>query len=163
MQYYLGKMIISVGFFQILTCLQTPENLSASLLRFKADIPNHCRILPDHRCPSDFQNTQIHEQIDIPLKWFLCKCVKSSVPCSTMCCAMLCLVAQLCLTLCNTIDYSQPGSSIHGDSPGKSSGVGCHALLQGSNPGFLHCRQILYHLSHQGSQYQNSKNVTDIP
>ena len=36
-------------------------------------------------------------------------------------------------------------------------GVGCHALLQGifpiqgSNPGFLHCRQILYHLSHQGS------------
>ena len=33
----------------------------------------------------------------------------------------------------------------------------CHALLQrifpiqGSNPGLLHCRQILYHLSHQGS------------
>ena len=36
-------------------------------------------------------------------------------------------------------------------------GVGCHSLLQeifptqGSNPGLLHCRQILYHLSHQGS------------
>ena len=35
-------------------------------------------------------------------------------------------------------------------------GVGCHALLQGifpiegSNPGLLHCRQILYHLSLQG-------------
>jgi len=35
--------------------------------------------------------------------------------------------------------------------------VGCHALLQeifltqGLNPGLLHCRQILYHLSHQGS------------
>ena len=35
--------------------------------------------------------------------------------------------------------------------------MGCHALLQGifltqgSNPGLLHCRQILYHLSHQGS------------
>ena len=35
-------------------------------------------------------------------------------------------------------------------------GVGCHLLFQGifltqgSNPGFLHCRQILYHLSHQG-------------
>ena len=34
--------------------------------------------------------------------------------------------------------------------------VGCHALLQGifltqgSNPGLLHCRQILYCLSHQG-------------
>ena len=43
------------------------------------------------------------------------------------------------------------------DSPGKSTGVGCHALLQGifpiwgSNPGLLHCRQSLYHLSHQGS------------
>ena len=36
-------------------------------------------------------------------------------------------------------------------------GVGCHSLLegiiptQGLNPGLLHCRQILYHLSHQGS------------
>ena len=43
------------------------------------------------------------------------------------------------------------------DSPGKNAGVGCHSLLQGifptqgSNPGLLHCRQILYHLSHQGS------------
>ena len=52
---------------------------------------------------------------------------------------------------------SAPGSSIHGDSPGKNTGVGCHALLQGifpnqgSNPGLPHCRQILYPLSHQGS------------
>ena len=43
------------------------------------------------------------------------------------------------------------------DSPGKNTGVGCSALLQGifptrgSNPGLLHCRSILYHLSHQGS------------
>ena len=35
------------------------------------------------------------------------------------------------------------------DSPGKNTGVGCHSLLQGifpaqgSNPGLLHCRQIL--------------------
>ena len=41
------------------------------------------------------------------------------------------------------------------DSPGKNTGVGCHALLQGifstqgSNPSLPHCRQILYHLSHQ--------------
>ena len=40
------------------------------------------------------------------------------------------------------------------DSPGKNTGVGSHSLLQGifltwgSNPGLLHCRQILYHLSH---------------
>ena len=52
---------------------------------------------------------------------------------------------------------SLPGSPVHGDTSGKNTGVGCHALLQGifpiqgSNPGFLHCRQILYHLSHQGS------------
>ena len=55
------------------------------------------------------------------------------------------------------MDYSLPGSSVHGDSPGKNPGAGCHALLQGifatqgSNPGLLHCRQILYCLSHQGS------------
>ena len=40
------------------------------------------------------------------------------------------------------------------DSPGKNTGVGCHSLLQeifltqGSNPGLLHCRQILYCLSY---------------
>ena len=44
---------------------------------------------------------------------------------------MMCLVAQLCPTLCDSLDYSLPGSSVHGDSPGKSPGVGCHALLQG--------------------------------
>ena len=38
------------------------------------------------------------------------------------------------------------------NSPGKNTGVGCHALLQGIlNPGLLHCKQILYPLSHQGS------------
>ena len=43
------------------------------------------------------------------------------------------------------------------NSPGKNTGVGCHVflqgifLIQGMNPGLLHCRQILYHLSHQGS------------
>ena len=42
-------------------------------------------------------------------------------------------------------------------SPDKNMGVGCHAFLQGIfptqglNSGLLHCRQILYHLSHQGS------------
>ena len=42
-------------------------------------------------------------------------------------------------------------------SPGKNTGVGCHSLRQGifltlgSNPGLLHCRWILYQLSHQGS------------
>ena len=39
--------------------------------------------------------------------------------------------AQSCLTLCNPIDCSPPGSSVHGDSPGKNTGVDCHFLLQG--------------------------------
>ena len=65
---------------------------------------------------------------------------------------MVCLVTQSYLTLCNPID-----SSVHGESPGRNTGVDCHALLQGifptqgSNPGLLHCRWILYQLSHQGS------------
>ena len=51
------------------------------------------------------------------------------------------VVSRSCLTLCDPIDCSPPGSSVHGDSPGKNTGVGCHALLQGifptqgSNPG----------------------------
>ena len=61
----------------------------------------------------------------------------------------VCLVTQLCLTLCNPIGYSPPGSLVHGNSPGKNTGVACHALLQGifptqgSNPRLLHCRWIL--------------------
>ena len=70
---------------------------------------------------------------------------------------VLCLVVQSCPTLCDPIDCSPPGYSVQGHSPGKNTRVGCHALLQGifptqgSNPGLPHCRQILYHLSHQAS------------
>ena len=53
----------------------------------------------------------------------------------------------------------QPTRRLHPwDFPGKSTGVGCHFLLQGifptqgSNPGLQHCRQILYRLSHQRSR-----------
>ena len=41
-----------------------------------------------------------------------------------------CLVTQLCPTLCNLMDCSPIVSSVYGDSPGKNTGVGCHALLQ---------------------------------
>ena len=57
------------------------------------------------------------------------------------------------------MDCSPPGTSVHGDSPGRNTGVVCHALLQGIfpthglNPGLPHCRRLLYHLSHQGSSY----------
>ena len=64
---------------------------------------------------------------------------------------------QLCLTLCDAMDSSLPGSFVHGDSLDKNTGVGCLALPQkifpnqGSSPHLLHCRGILYQLSHQGS------------
>ena len=51
------------------------------------------------------------------------------------------------------------------NSPGKNTGVGSHSLLQGifliqgSNLGLLPCRQILYHLSHQGSPASNDWSV----
>ena len=72
-------------------------------------------------------------------------------------CAVLCLVPQLCLTLCDPMDCSSPDPSVHGDSPGMNTRMGCHALLQrifptqASNAGLLHCRRILNQLSYQGS------------
>ena len=66
-------------------------------------------------------------------------------------------VTQSCPALCDPVDWSPTGSSCPWDSPSKNTGVGSHSLLQGIfliqrlNPGLLHCRQILYHLSHQGS------------
>ena len=62
------------------------------------------------------------------------------------------------------MDYSLPGSSVHGIFLGKDTGVGSHSLLhwafptQGSNPGLLHHGQILYHLSHQGKMCSQVKS-----
>ena len=61
------------------------------------------------------------------------------------------LVTKSCLTLWDPMDSSPPGSSIHGDSPCKNTGVGCHFHLQGIFPGqgldpcLLHCRWLFYH------------------
>ena len=55
------------------------------------------------------------------------------------------------------MDCSPPGSLVYGESPGKNTGLGCRALLQGmfptqeSNWDLQHCRQILYQLSYHGS------------
>ena len=66
------------------------------------------------------------------------------------------LVPQSCLTLCSPMDCStQAPLSMYFSRQEYWSG--CHFLLQGifltqgSNLGLLHCRQILYHLNHQGS------------
>ena len=98
-------------------------------------------------------------------------------------CAVLCLVAQSRPTLCDPLNCSLPGSSVHWNSPGKCTGMGCHALLQGifptqgSNPGLLHCRQILYHWATREAHIEykfkfkcwvgcwilRSKNQGDVP
>ena len=65
---------------------------------------------------------------------------------------LVCSISHLsCPTLRDPTDCGPPGSSVHGDFPGKNTGVGCQFLLQGIFPtqgsklGLLHCRQMLYH------------------
>ena len=61
-------------------------------------------------------------------------------------------VTQSCLTLCNPMDYTD-----HGILQAINTGVGSLSILQGIFPtqglkmGLQHCKQILYHLSHEGS------------
>ena len=102
----------------------------------------------------------LKRQTAIPLLWIYSRetqrCIHTET-CKIIFIAVLFLVTQSCPSLCDPMDYSPPGSSVHGDSPGMNTDVGCHALLQGifptrgSNPGLPHCRWILYHLSHQAS------------
>ena len=70
---------------------------------------------------------------------------------------MCVLVAQLGPPLCELMDCSPTGSSVHGILQARilewiaiPFSRGCF-WTQGSNLGLLHCRQILYHLSHQQS------------
>ena len=64
-----------------------------------------------------------------------------------------------CSTVCNPVDYSLPGSSVHGILQARvlewvavpfSKGS---SQTKGLNPALLHCMQSLYHLSHQGSPF----------
>ena len=68
----------------------------------------------------------------------------------------VCLVAQSCPALCDPMDCSLPGTSVHGNSPEKNTGVSCHSYsgifpTQCSNPVLPQYRRILYHLSQEGS------------
>ena len=68
---------------------------------------------------------------------------------------ILCLVTQSCPTLCDPMDHSSSGSFVHVNSPSKipESVAKPEGIFptQGWKPGFPHCRQILYCLSHQES------------
>ena len=59
------------------------------------------------------------------------------------------LGTQLCLTLCDPMDCSLPGSSAHWNGLPFPSPEDLPD--PGIEPSLLHCRQILYCLSHQGS------------
>ena len=82
----------------------------------------------------------------MPLKlWYHCPCsdiawsglvcvfkihfVRHSMPCY-----VLFLDTQSCPTVCDPMDCIFPGSSVHGISPGKNTGVGCHSFLWVSSP-----------------------------
>ena len=76
------------------------------------------------------------------------------------------LVAQLWPTHCASMDCGPSRLLCPWDFPGKNTEVGCHFLLQrifltqGSNSDLLHCRQILYHLSHQQNKLTVVHNTT---
>ena len=85
------------------------------------------------------------------------------------CLSALCvLVAQSCPTLCNPMDCSPARLLCPWNSPTKNTGVGCHSLLQGLFPtpglnlGLLHCREILYHLSYEGSLPRYQAQVLQV-
>ena len=78
------------------------------------------------------------------------------VPLLSTCCVCVC-VCVLVTQSCDSLRPHVPARLLcPWNSPGKNTGVGCHSILQGMfptqglNPGLLHCRQILKHLSHQG-------------
>ena len=68
-------------------------------------------------------------------------------------CVLKVLVIQQCPTLYHPIDCSPPGSSIHGILQAKilewvAIPFSRESSTKGLNPGLLHCRQVLYHLSY---------------
>ena len=88
-------------------------------------------------------------------------------------CMCVCLVTPSCPSLCNPLDYSPPGSSVHGIFQAKIqkkkkivfvwNGLPFPSLgdlpdfLQGIQPGLLHCRWILYQLNHWGVPYLTTR------
>ena len=102
---------------------------------------SHSTPLGHHRAPS----------------WAPCTMQQLPTSCFTHGSVYVCLITQSRPTLCDPMDCSPAGSSVHGDSPGKSTGVGCYALLQGISPtlGIKHRSPTLQAdslpLSHLGS------------
>ena len=66
--------------------------------------------------------------------------------------------SSVCMTCCNSVEYSLPGSSVHGIF---QEWVAI-SLTRGSNLGLSYCRWILYHLSHQGSLTYFTHSINNV-
>ena len=84
-------------------------------------------------------------------QWYFISGIKKLSPFTYTVGMHACMLSHLsCVQLCDPMDRSLPGFAIYGDFPGKNTGVGCHALLQGmifQPESHVSCtgRQILYH------------------
>ena len=77
----------------------------------------------------------VHELLKPSMKVFEHNLTRIWNKCNSICVWVCAKLLQLCLTLCDPIDSSPLASSVRRYSPGKNTGVGCHALLQGSSQG----------------------------
>ena len=144
--------------FQGRTCLESPAELI--LLALSLGSNRKLSQLPGgqaHWVRAGLPSSRVQSRSDP----FLCPSGSQLIIVHPKIIPHLCVsVAQSCPTHCNPIDCSPPGFSVHGILQAKilewvailfSRGI---FLTQGSNPGLLcllHCRQILHHLSYQGS------------
>ena len=78
--------------------------------------------------PLDKPYTHTHTHFFIFFSIMVYHTILNIVPCAIQC---MCAKSFSCVQLYDLMDHSPPGSSVHGDSPGKNTGVECHALLQG--------------------------------
>ena len=133
-----SKHFVSINLLNLTTDLRGTVN-TPKTLRYKKSSKVCLRESDNAGVPSEPSGSRVTRFLASAL-WVLC----------------LCLVMQSCLTLCNPMDY-QARLLCPWDSPGKKTGVGCHAFLQGIfptqglNPDLSYCKRILYRLSHQGS------------
>ena len=102
---------------------------------------------PNHWTTSEFPKCHLLKRLHSAQKWSFLKnsqllvCFENKADSNlheikTTCFSFIsvCSVAQSCPTLCDTMDYNSSDSSVCRDFPGKDTGVGCLAILQGIFP-----------------------------
>ena len=112
------------------------EKIKCNAFKLQADLRDTAGLVPDHcnkmsisaesqKCW--FHSAYIRYIYTLLSLYLVCNCIIALKNIH-----MLCLLTQSCLTLCNPMHCSPPGSSVHGDSPGKNTGVGCIYFPRGS-------------------------------